>query len=764
MAITDIANIPVLGALPNIPKLYSSNPSLSFIIDMVLLSVVFGSLLAPLGHRVVRDKPLGRRFGAVLGLVFGVTSAFALHNAGVTLFTYWLTSFAVVVVISVVIFKIMRALGMNKVWSSVGLVAAAYALSLLWFSQSGLWSENVVVGFNYGLLLVIPILIVILILVLFHIFATGPAAGLLGRIFGRGPPPAAPTPPGPAPPGAPPSEGPTPPEPAPPGAPPSGKRRSLISKIVEKRRPTPPGAPPEGPTTPERTAEAATEATKTAEDAGDAAVASEKEKEKVAEEGIELTDRFKNALMKLLVKIDELLDKTTAINKYDVGYVKKLVDEIIPLYDALSKLLGNLQRHVKTLQDYEQALNAAMAWHGTLERDIEKWKQRVREFEAGIRALADETVKARLLWTAEQIENKVTALGNIVNTLNPVIARINSRHLPMLQRIKVDNRYAVLYDLLTARPERLKQPLKYASSALAKLAGTAEVPKEEIREILEGIKKMLTPLVTVDAPKLRNAWEGISATYETELKQIQKDVTYLNNQYKFIPAKLNEIRRLQNKLVEKFQAQKAREEAEEKAEFEVLTINTEANLAEIKNELQREKINLRSLVKSVTVLVEEMNKEIEKTWNSFKMDEKKNFLERAFDAAKTKTQYTEAPADTVTSALESISLQHRRVQGLITSLPTNTPELAQLTKINANLETFMRAKQALVALLTNTRNELVAAGLNALSGPRPNLQQIVKEMLRDVANNAIQLLTLLEPPTHQSTTPAGPQAYPGAGS
>jgi hypothetical protein len=415
------------------------------------------------------------------------------------------------------------------------------------------------------------------------------------------------------------------------------------------------------------------------------------------------------------------------------------------------------------MQYYEEALKAAIAWHGTLEHDIEEWKQTVRaNVETGINTLRDETVKARLLWAVEQIEKKVTELGNIVNALNPVIARINSQHLPRLQRIKVDRGYAVLYDLLTASPEKLKTPLKYASSSLAKLAGTANVPPDEIRALLENIKKILTPLVTVDAPKLRSAWEGISATHETELKDMQKDVAAWNNQYRFIPTRLNEVRKLQKKLVEDFQAQQAREAAEEKAEFgppEAPLPDAAAELAGITDELMIQRTKLEPMVESVMVLVDEMNKEIVRTWGMLDIPDRVA-LRNAFDAAKTKTGYREAPGSAVTSALGSISLQHRRVKELIRTLPAGTPELVQLTQINANLDTFVSAEPGLVTLLTNTREELVAAGLSALSGPRPNLQQIVKEMLRDVANRAMQLLTLLAPTTASGMRPSRPPKMP----
>lgn len=186
MAIPEITNIPVLGTLPNIPKLYASTPNLSFIVDMILLSVVFGSLLAPLGHLIVKDPKLGKRFGAVLGLIFGVASAFALHNAGVTLFTYWLTSVAVAAVISVVIYKIMRALGAGKGFSAAICIALAWFFVYLWFVEAGAAGERTIAAFTLATFIILLLLPIALIWALFHIFGTGATKDFFGNIVRGG--------------------------------------------------------------------------------------------------------------------------------------------------------------------------------------------------------------------------------------------------------------------------------------------------------------------------------------------------------------------------------------------------------------------------------------------------------------------------------------------------------------------------------------------------------------------------------------------------
>ncbi len=83
----EFANIPI--KLPDIPYLYKTNQELSFLIDAILITLFFSLAVTPITVKIIRSKTFGRKLGIILGIILGFSSAFALRQAGITLFEYW---------------------------------------------------------------------------------------------------------------------------------------------------------------------------------------------------------------------------------------------------------------------------------------------------------------------------------------------------------------------------------------------------------------------------------------------------------------------------------------------------------------------------------------------------------------------------------------------------------------------------------------------------------------------------------------------------
>jgi hypothetical protein len=149
-----LTSIPILSSLPDIPLLYHSNPALSFLVDAMALSALFGTLLAPLGAQVLgrhddAGKKAGKKFGAILGVILGLSSAFALRRAGVTLFEYWLTTVIAALLIGGTLYMFLNKLLAGKYKIITGLVSFLIAWMVLdfWFVATGSETTRNIFGF-----------------------------------------------------------------------------------------------------------------------------------------------------------------------------------------------------------------------------------------------------------------------------------------------------------------------------------------------------------------------------------------------------------------------------------------------------------------------------------------------------------------------------------------------------------------------------------------------------------------------------------------
>lgn len=183
---TGLQNIPILRSLPDIPNMYASNPNFSFIVDLIVLCVMFGTILAPLGQRVLGSKKSGKQFGAVLGIIFGASAAFALNAAGVGLFKYWLTILFLGIVLSVIFYKILMALHVSKGLAGFICLALAWLLLDLAFIEGGLGSDRVQTGFGAASVLFV-ILAAIAMIFWFLIKGFGGGGGIGGSPGAQGP-------------------------------------------------------------------------------------------------------------------------------------------------------------------------------------------------------------------------------------------------------------------------------------------------------------------------------------------------------------------------------------------------------------------------------------------------------------------------------------------------------------------------------------------------------------------------------------------------
>lgn len=183
--------IPILSSLPDIPHLYTTNPALSFLVDAIALAVMFATLLAPLGIMLFskgddKSKAMGKKFGAVLGVILGLSAAFALRRAGIPLFEYWLTTVIAAAVIGIALFMMLQKLTGGKYKLITGLICLLIAWMIMdfWFVTSNNPTVRNVFGF---ISLIGPILFVLfLIWVLMQLTGKGAPGGEGGGGGGGG--------------------------------------------------------------------------------------------------------------------------------------------------------------------------------------------------------------------------------------------------------------------------------------------------------------------------------------------------------------------------------------------------------------------------------------------------------------------------------------------------------------------------------------------------------------------------------------------------
>jgi len=177
-----LTSIPILSSLPDIPLLYHSNPALSFLVDAMALSALFGTLLAPLGAQVLgrhgdaNGQKAGKKFGAILGVILGLSSAFALRRAGVTLFEYWLTTVIAALLIGGTLYMFLNKLLAGKYKIITGLISFLIAWMVLdfWFVATGSETTRNIFGF---VSLLTPMIVLLYFLYIMLKIRGGPGGG-----------------------------------------------------------------------------------------------------------------------------------------------------------------------------------------------------------------------------------------------------------------------------------------------------------------------------------------------------------------------------------------------------------------------------------------------------------------------------------------------------------------------------------------------------------------------------------------------------------
>ncbi|MEM4240165.1 MAG: hypothetical protein QXK08_03160 [Candidatus Woesearchaeota archaeon] len=180
---------------------------------MIFLCTLFAALLAPvagraLGGQTEEERRRWKKFGAILGIIIGISAAFALRAAGITLLQYWLVPVVAALLLGAALYSLLVFLHVNP------LFAATICIILGWFGVSSWYwtfskSDIVRNVFGWSSLLALLILLIFLLWRVIRRRAAPPAEE----------PRREPTPPTP---GTPPAG-----EPPTPGTPPAGARDAI---------------------------------------------------------------------------------------------------------------------------------------------------------------------------------------------------------------------------------------------------------------------------------------------------------------------------------------------------------------------------------------------------------------------------------------------------------------------------------------------------------------------------------------------------------
>jgi len=140
------ADVPILSTLPDIPQYYANVRGVSFIVDLVLLTLVFAELLKEAGRRA----NLPTRASAIIGLVLGATITFAIHATQYTLLQHWLTGFIAAIVAGTAAYLFTKE-HWGKAWAVlfgifIGMVVLGIAKVFLGETMRGLFSLLVLLG------------------------------------------------------------------------------------------------------------------------------------------------------------------------------------------------------------------------------------------------------------------------------------------------------------------------------------------------------------------------------------------------------------------------------------------------------------------------------------------------------------------------------------------------------------------------------------------------------------------------------------------
>lgn len=724
---TGLQNIPILSSLPDIPNLYASNPNFSFIVDLIVLCVMFGAILAPLGQRVLGSKKSGKQFGAVLGIIFGASAAFALNAAGVGLFKYWLTILFLGIVLSVIFYKILRALGASMGFAGFICLALAWILLDLAFVEGGLGSNRVQTGFGAASMLFV-ILAAIAMIAWFLIKGFGGGGGPLGRWLNEDVR----------------------------GGWESGGLKGLAKGILNGPRRIWSGwpRPSEDEARPRHEEErggavaaasaredaAAAETEKAATDAAEGA----KEVVSAGDEGAKIAEEFKNALNVLLTMIVTLLGKTTAITKEDLDRLYAEIITVQKKYAAFNSPLNKLRAGFGKIQSFEKKINTSIAAHNTLKTAVDSWD--LSQLKARIDSLSPQE-RAPLTPKYNDLNKKITNLKAIIVSVEATITRMQTEHLPFLTQVKLQTEYAALSQYFARITTSLKRAVEYIKPVIDAYTRQPDTtPQNRAKDTLENMKPLFEQILTVDVIKLKASWETLAATQSARYEQIKSDISTWTRAYAkvkkqgiaVITSSITTINTLVVEAEQREQGTATRQQAVQQG-----AATTATPLAETLEEIYAIKKKLADMIKGAMALANAVSNTEKFTKGDKKL---KTAARDAIDVAVANARFAGVEKKEVEKLIKTITLTLTNIKTNISGMksagiPNTNPELLQLIALESNLRSFLDEEGKISNLLTNTEKVLAAQVTAAVSESKTKtvtgakVKALLVEYIKDLQSN-----------------------------
>ena len=720
------ANIPFLSTLPDIPTMYSSNPSFSFMVDLILLCVLFGSILAPLGERVLKEKKSGKQFGAVLGIIFGAGAAFALRDAGVPLFQHWLLAIAITSVISVVLYKILTALGGSKGLAMVVCALTAGILISFWVVKSQ--STDTARWFAvFAAILAITLPVILLFWLLMKtagMLGGGPlnkwwnediksgwnSGGLTGLAKGilRGPKRIL-----------------------------SGWTPQATEDEARPRHEEERGGAVAAASEREDAAAAETEKA--------AIIATEGAKEVVSagDEGARIAEEFKNALNALLTIIVTLLNKTD-ITKADLD---RLYTEIILVqkkYSSFNSPLNKLRSGFGKIQSFETDIKKSILEHNQFKLQVDKWDS--EDAKARIDRLSPQE-RAALMPKYNALNTKKTKLKKLIESIEATITRMQNEHLPFLTQVKLQTEYAALGQYFARITTSMNAAVGYIKPIIDAYAHNPDTPfQNRSKEALGNIKLLFEQILTVDVIKLKASWETLAATQTARYEQIKNDISSWTRGYKKIKkpaiAEITADTEALDKLIAEAE-QRQRGAATRQQAVQQGAATTATPLTETLEEIYAIKKKLADMIKGAIALANAVSNTEKFTKGDKKL---KTAARDAIDVAVANARFAGVEKNEVEKLIKAITLTLTNIKTNISGMksagiPNTNPELLQLIALESNLRSFLDEEGKISNLLTNTEKVLAAQVTAAVSESKTKtvtgakVKALLVEYIKDLQSN-----------------------------
>jgi hypothetical protein len=164
----DIFTYPGFSAIPDIPLYYSTVRGFAFVVDLILLCILFAELMKISAARA----RLKGKFGVILGIILGAAATFALHTAGYNLLQYPLTGFIVAITVGTVTYRMMK-----PNWGFWPAMALAFFIGMGVMAVTAAGLSRQLSGWFALLMLIFFIVVILTIALQFRGAARGGVAG-----------------------------------------------------------------------------------------------------------------------------------------------------------------------------------------------------------------------------------------------------------------------------------------------------------------------------------------------------------------------------------------------------------------------------------------------------------------------------------------------------------------------------------------------------------------------------------------------------------